>query len=219
MPKSISTQQFVELQEVREGVIFLKNGSLRQLLIVSGINFDLKSEADQNLMTYAYQNLLNALDFSIQIFIHSRRLNIEGYLKKLQERQDQETNELLKTQIAEYKEFIKSFVTNNAIMDKTFFVVVPYDPVVLPKAGEKVLGFIKKRGGATPENQISQSEENIQRNLQQLQQRVDQVIAGLQQIGLRVVPLNTEETIELIYNLHNPQLIERGVLELAKENA
>ena len=219
MPKSISTQQFVELQEVREGVIFLKNGSLRQLLIVSGINFDLKSEADQNLMTYAYQNLLNALDFSIQIFIHSRRLNIEGYLKKLQERQDQETNELLKTQIAEYKEFIKSFVTNNAIMDKTFFVVVPYDPVVLPKAGEKVLGFIKKRGGATPENQISQSEENIQRNLQQLQQRVDQVIAGLQQIGLRVVPLNTEETIELIYNLHNPQLIERGVLEIAKENA
>lgn len=219
MPKSLATQQFVEIQEVREGVIFLKNGSLRQLLIVSGVNFDLKSETDQDLMTYAYQNLLNALDFSIQIFIHSRRLNIASYLQKLQERQGQETNELLKTQITEYREFIKAFVANNAIMDKSFFVVVPYDPVILPKAGEKVLGFIKKRGAAPAVNQISQSEEDIQRNLQQLKQRVDQVMVGLQQIGLRVVPLNTEETIELVYNLHNPQLIERGALEIAKENA
>jgi type IV secretory pathway VirB4 component len=218
MPKSLSTQQFVEVREVREGVIFLKNGSLRQLLMVSGVNFDLKSETDQDLMTYAYQNLLNALDFSIQIFIHSRRLNIASYLQKLQECQNQETNGLLKTQIAEYLEFIKSFVANNAIMDKTFFVVVPYDPVVLPKAGKRLLGFIKKRGVlTTPGNQIPQSEEDIQRHLQQLKQRVDQVMAGLQQIGVRVVPLNTEETIELIYNLYNPQLIERGDLEIAKE--
>ena len=217
--KTQSTQQFVEVQEVREGVIFLKNGSLRQLLMVSGINFDLKSETEQDLMTYAYQNLLNALDFSVQIFIHSRRLNIESYLQKLQERQNQETNELLKTQIAEYLEFIKSFVSNNAIMDKTFFVVVPYDPTVLPKTGKRVLEFIKKRGAAPAKNQISQSEEDIQRNLQQLKQRVDQVMVGLQQIGVRVVPLSAEETIELIYNLHNPQLIERGGLEIAKENA
>ena len=79
-------RQFVELQEVRDGVIFLKNGSLRQLLMVSGVNFDLKSETEQDLMTYAYQNLLNALDFSIQIFVHSRRLNIAAYLQKLQDK-------------------------------------------------------------------------------------------------------------------------------------
>ena len=222
MTKSLSTQEFVELQEVRDGVMFLKNGGLRQLLMVSGINFDLKSEQEQDLMTYTYQNLLNALDFSIQIFIHSRRLNIESYLLKLQERHTQETNELLKTQIAEYLEFIKSFVANNAIMDKTFFVVVPYDPVYLPKAAKGVMGFMKKAMPAGMQkqpaaSQAKQPEENIRQNLQQLNQRVDQTIASLQQIGLRVVPLGTEETTELIYNLYNPQLIEKGNLEIAKE--
>ena len=223
MPKSLSTQEFVELQEVRDGVVFLKNGALRQLLMVSGVNFDLKSETEQDLMTYAYQNLLNALNFSIQIFIHSRRLNIESYLQKLQERHTQETNELLKTQIAEYIEFIKSFVANNAIMDKTFFVVVPYDPVYIPQAAKGLMGLMKKAlpSGRQKETPTSQNEgmqsENTQQNLQQLRQRVDQAIVGLQQIGLRAIPLGTEESIELIYNLYNPQLIERGELEIAKE--
>lgn len=211
MVKSSSTQQFVEIQEVRDGVIFLKNGGLRQLLIVSGVNFDLKSETEQEMMTSAYQNLLNALDFSLQIFIHSRRVNVEPYLQKLQERQSQETNELLKTQIAEYIEFIRAFVANNAIMDKTFFVVVPYDPMALPKAAKGVLSFFKKKS--------AEPTEGPQRNLQQLRQRVDQVIVGLQQMGLRVVPLGSEETLELIYNLYNPQLIERGALEITQENA
>ena len=218
MTKSSSTQQFVELQEVRDGVIFLKNGSLRQLLMVSGVNFDLKSETEQDLMTYAYQNLLNALDFSIQIFVHSRRLNIAAYLQKLQERHGQETNELLKTQITEYLEFIKSFVANNAIMDKTFFVVVPYDPVYLPKAAKGMLGFLKKGKTTASENQAAQTE-NSQQNLQQLNQRVGQTITGLQQIGLRAIPLGTEESIELIYNLYNPQLIEKQNLAIAEENS
>jgi type IV secretory pathway VirB4 component len=211
MPKTTSTQQFVEVQEVREGIIFLKNGGLRQLLMVNGVNFDLKSETEQELITGAYQNLLNGLDFSLQIFIHSRRVNIGPYLQKLQERQSQETNELLKTQIAEYIEFIKAFVANNAIMDKTFFGVVPYDPMSLPPAAKGVLSFFKKKPAVLTEDP--------QRNLQQLKQRVDQVMIGLQQIGLRAVPLNTEETLELIYNLYNPQIIERGALEIAKENA
>ncbi len=198
MPKSSSTQQFVEVQEVRDGIISLKNGGLRQLLMVNGINFDLKSETEQELITGAYQNLLNALDFSLQFFIHSRRINIEPYLQKLQERQNQETNELLKTQIAEYLEFIKTFVANNAIMDKTFFVVVPYDPMSLPQTAKGVLGFFKKKPAVLTEDPG--------RNLQQLKQRVDQIMIGLQQIGLRVVPLNSEETLELIYNLYNPQL-------------
>jgi type IV secretory pathway VirB4 component len=215
MSKAQSTQQFIDIQEVRDGVIFLKNGGLRQLIMVSGINFDLKSENEQDLMTYAYQNLLNGLDFSLQIFIHSRRINVEPYLQKLRERQNQETNELLKTQIAEYIEFIKTFVANNAIMDKTFFVVVSYDPILLPQAAEGVLNFFKRKFT----NSSSNPTEDPQHNLQQLRQRVDQVIVGIQQMGLRAVPLGSEETIELIYNLHNPQLIEKGDLAIAKENA
>jgi hypothetical protein len=112
-------------------------------------------------------------------------------------------------------------VANNAIMDKTFFVVVPYDPVYIPQAAKGLMGFVKKaipgQQEGSPTSQKKDESENLQQNLQQLRQRVDQAIAGLQQIGLRAIPLDTEESIELIYNLYNPQMIERGNLEIAKE--
>ena len=123
--ESQPTQKFIDIQSVRENTLILKNGSLRKILMVSGVNFDLKSEEEQGLITYAYQNFLNSLDFSVQVFLHSRRLNIEDYLKKLDTRQSEEENDLLKTQIAGYREFVASFVGQNPIMSKTFFGVVP----------------------------------------------------------------------------------------------
>src|SRR3989338_8842765 len=132
--ESQPTQKFIDIQSVRENTLILKNGSLRKILMVSGVNFDLKSEEEQGLITYAYQNFLNSLDFSIQIFVHSRRLNIEEYLKKLESRAKDEPNELLKTQLNGYREFVSSFVSQNPIMAKTFFLVVPFDPVQIPGA-------------------------------------------------------------------------------------
>src|SRR3989338_1026013 len=129
-----ATQKFVDIETVREGALVLKNGSIRKIIMVSGLNFDLKSEEEQGLITYAYQSFLNSLDFYVQIFIHSRRLNIEEYLKKLETRECEETNELLKTQISGYREFVKSFVSQNPIMNKTFFLIVPFDPIQLPGA-------------------------------------------------------------------------------------
>ena len=213
MKEAQSTQQFVEIEDIRNGVAILKNGSLRTILMVSGINFELKSEEEQNAISYAYQNFLNTLDFSIQLIIHSRKLNIENYLDKLAERQNQETNELLKNQISEYIEFIRSFVELNAVMAKTFFAVVSYNPIVIPGGGRKILDFFKF--GSKAKN--STSEETLEQKISQLNQRTEQVINGLSQIGLRVVALNNEELIELFYNLYNPETMEKKELKIAKE--
>ena len=213
MPKEAqSTQQFVDVKEIRDGAVILKNGSLRKVLLVSGINFELKSEEEQNIILYAYQSFLNSLDFSAQFVVHSRRMNIADYLDKLRNRGDQETNELLKNQISEYVEFIRSFVESNEIMSKTFFVVVPYDSFTVPKGGKKLLGFLGfggKQGGTL--------EKTFEQKMIQLNQRTDQVTNGLIQVGLRVIPLNDEELIELFYNLYNPESTEKKDLKIAEQ--
>lgn len=200
------TQQFVEVKDIRDDTIIMKNGSLRRVLMVSGINFDLKSEEEQNIIIYAYQNFLNTLDFSMQMIIHSRKMNIESYLDKLGQRQSSEENELLKNQISEYIEFIRSFIEMNAVMEKNFFAVVPYDPMIIPGGGKKfldVFGFGGKKG------KDQGVEESFEQKLIQLNQRVDQVISGLSQIGLRAVALKEEELTELLYNLYNPSTVEK----------
>lgn len=208
-----STQQFVDVEDVKDGVVILKSGGIRRILLVSGINFELKSEEEQNVITYTYQSFLNALDFQAQFIVHSRKLNIESYLIKLEERRGKESNELLQNQISEYAEFIRSFVELNAVMTKTFFVVVPYDPMSIPGSGKKLfdmLGLAKKTGIET--------DETLEHKLTQLNQRTDQVINGLTQIGLRAVALNDEELIELFYNIYNPETVERKALEIAKSS-
>lgn len=209
---SQSTQQFVDIKEIRDGAVVLKNGSLRKVLLVSGINFELKSEEEQNIIIYSYQNFLNSLDFSIQFLIHSRRMNIVEYLQKTKERGDNEPNELLKNQISEYAEFIRSFVESNEIMEKTFFAVVPYDSVSIPKGGKKVLGFL-----GFGNKKESSLDKTFEQKMVQLNQRTDQVISGLVQIGLRAVALNDEELIELFYNLYNPEAVKKQDLKIAEQ--
>ncbi len=214
MPNQTSkaTQQFVDIEEIKDGLVILKNGGIRRILMVSGINFELKSEEEQNAILYTYQDFLNSLDFSLQIVVHSRRLNINTYLKKLRERESTETNELLRNQIGEYIQFINSFISENEIMTKTFFVVVPYDTIQLPKGGQKVFQLVK--GGA--QNNSSTISQSFEEKVHQLDQRTDQVIYGLNQIGLRAVPLNDDELIELFYNLYNPS-VKKKELEIAEE--
>ncbi len=221
MPKedikeATATQKFIEIRGVKNGVLILKNGGLRQILMVSGLNFDLKSEEEQNAITQGYQAFLNSLSFTVQIFIHSRKLNIDGYIQKLSAIELQEPNPLLRNQLAEYREFIRSFVSGNTIMTKTFFVVVPFDAVQLPEVGQKVtkklFGLLSKKPAAkeTEEAKTQSFEDRaFLQNASQLNQRVDQVTTGLNQIGLRVVPLNDDEIIELFYNLYNPEAHEK----------
>ncbi|MDP2629483.1 MAG: hypothetical protein Q8P45_02150 [Candidatus Harrisonbacteria bacterium] len=215
--ETLPSQDFVEVKAIKDGVVVLKNGALRQIVMVSGMNFDLKSEEEQESIVAGYQNFLNSLDFSIQIFVHTRKLNIDRYIDGLNKLELQEGNPLLRNQIGEYREFIRSFVSENAIMNKTFFVVIPFDPVQLPQAGKKttkkLFRFLSKE--KTTPAVSGEEEAHIEQYMRQLAQRSDQVISGLNQLGLRAIPLNEEESTELFYNLYNPTAVEKKGLEIA----
>jgi len=208
---SIPTQKFVELKEVRNGVAYLKGGGMRKILIVSGVNFDLKSDDEQELILSTFQNFLNSLDFAIQFFIHSRKINIDEYLDRMSARKHEETNELLKIQIDEYVEFIRAFVEHNSIINKSFFVIIPYDPTALAEQTKGFFGGVFSKKPASAAAQATERE-----NLEQLDHRVSQVKDGLEGIGLRAAALSDEEIIELFYNLYNPQFVERKDLEITK---
>jgi len=193
-----STQKYVDVEEVKDGVISLKNGSFRAVLMVSAINFDLKSTEEQDSITNQYQNFLNSLDFPIQIIISSRRLNIEPYMEYLRKQELQLSNELLNFQIAEYRKFIKNLTEVSNIMSKFFYIVVPFSPV------ESVEGnFFENFFGGQKKN-TERKKHLFETYKNQLWQRVDQIAAGLGGIGLKIVPLRTDEIIELLYNSYNP---------------
>lgn len=199
-----ASQDFVQIEKIDRGIAYLKKGGVVRIVMVSGINFDLKSEEEQNLILDSFQNFLNTLDFRVQFFVHSRKVNVNHYLQKMGERQEEETNQLLKIQIEEYISFIRQFVEENQIINKTFFVVVPHHKSMSITPSANMIGNLfggKKDAG---EEQITEEE-----TVQQLSQRVEQVIGGLEQIGLRAIPLEDDELTELFYNLYNPQLVER----------
>jgi KaiC/GvpD/RAD55 family RecA-like ATPase len=197
-------QQFLEFSQIREGVIILKNKALRGILMVSSINFDLKSEEEQRAIIYQFQNFLNSLDFSCQIIVRSRRLNITGYFDKLKELEAKQENELLKIQTAEYRKFVESIVEQGIIMRKEFFVVVPF---TLSEAAGLVSGGLK---GLLPGGGVQMSEENFQRCKEQLWQRMEFVAIGLRRCGLTAVPLTTPEIIELLWSWYHPKEAEVG---------
>jgi len=208
-----NTQDLVAIEEIKESTLVLKDGGLRQVIMVGGINFALKSETEQNIITQGYQNLLNGLDFPAQIVIHSRKVNIEKYLEGLAEYQTKEPSPILQNQAEEYREFIRGFVQKNAIMEKIFLVVVPFVPLSLPGAGTvgKALPFFgkSKKNSEAEAKAREEAARNFAENVSQLKQRVDQVLEGLSAIGLEAAVLNDEQLIELFYNFYNPEAIER----------
>lgn len=186
-----STQQFIQVDQIREGVVYLKNKSLRGVLMVSSQNFALKSSEEQEAIIYQFQDFLNSLDFPLQIIIQSRVLNITGYLDKLEDLAKNQQNELLKIQTEEYHKFIKDLVAGGQILSKTFFVLVPFYPLNIP---------------GTKQN----AEEDFQRAKSQLWQRMEFVALGLRRCGLQCAPLNTAELIELFWSLFHPEEAEVG---------
>lgn len=205
------SQQFVEIKDIKDGIVYLRRGGMRRVLMVSGVNFDLKSEAEQNVILGSFQNFLNTIDFPVQFFIHSRKANIGAYLERMKQREQDEANELLKIQIREYSAFIGTFVEENAIINKNFFVVVSYHPTIVSQAPTGFLGMFFKK-----QNTQKAADESNKEAIEQLDHRVDQVIDGLEQIGLRAAVLEDDELVELFYNLYNPQFMEKKGLEITK---
>lgn len=199
----IPTQQFLEIEDVREGIVILKNKSLRGIIMVSSQNFALKSADEQQAIIYQFQNFLNSLDFSLQIVVQSRRLNITGYFEKLKELENKQKNELLKIQTADYRNFIKDLIAGSAIMSKNFFVVVPFAQMEIPGTAGTKSFFKKQPAGELQENEFNRAKA-------QLWQRMEFVALGLRRCGLQCVPLNTAESIELFWVLYHPQEAEVG---------
>lgn len=203
-----STQKYVDVEEVRDGVIILKNGSLRAVLLVSSINFDLKATEEQDSIISQYQNFLNSLDFPMQVVISSRKLNIDPYLDYLKKKEKILTNELLRLQLAEYSNFIKNLADVSSIMSKFFYVVIPFYPVE-SSSGGLLDKFFGSSGGQMA---VEKRRELFDTYKNQLWQRVDHVIAGLSGTGVRVTPLKTDELIELLYNSYNPSTHNNSII-------
>ncbi len=198
MAQSKATQAFVPVQEVRNGVIILKDGGYRGVLMCSSINFALKSEDEQRAIVGGFQNFLNTLDFSVEIVVHSRKMDIRPYLALLSERMEAQSNELMRLQLREYIQFIRGFMDSTSIMTKLFYVVVPYTPG-LGKGVSGAVSFLK-RSGDTAEQKATSSFED---DRTQLEQRMALAAGGLSSAGLRAVALGTEEIIELLYRSFN----------------
>lgn len=197
-----STQQYLDVAEVKEDVVVLKNGALRSVLAVSSINFELKSTNEQEAIIAQYQNFLNSVDFPMQILISSRKLNMENYLNFLQDNEKKQPNELLRLQISEYRNFVAQLISTADIMDKNFYIIVPFSPI---ENTEK--GFFSNIGSLiNPQKNILEKRENFETYKSQLFQRVDHVIAALSGIGLRIIPLKTQELIELLFDSYNPEV-------------
>ncbi|MBM3256883.1 MAG: hypothetical protein FJY98_00935 [Candidatus Liptonbacteria bacterium] len=221
MPKQFANaQDLVAVKEVRDGVLVLRDGSLRQILMVNGMNFALRSETEQNTITSGYQNFLNTLDFPLQVIIHSRRINISKYLDKLGGFEKTEPSPLLRNQNSEYREFIRGFVEKNAIMEKTFFVVIPWVTVALPSTRSilRFIPFLKQNENAAAAA-AEEKEGDFKESLEQLNQRTAQVIEGLNAIGLEAVALGNKELAEMLYNFYNPESVEREDLTIPGSEA
>lgn len=201
------TQAFVPIKEIRDGVIVLKDGSLRSILLASSLNFALKSSEEQQSIIFQFQNFLNSINFSVQIYTQSRRLDIRPYIALLEERLKDQVGDLMKMQTREYIEFIKSFTESTSIMTKSFFIVVSYSAPALGGTTAIKKSFFGGNKGSKKEQEKTTFEESRS----QLQQRVEVVEQGLVRCGIRIANLGTEELIELFYKTFNPGDIEKPI--------
>jgi type IV secretory pathway VirB4 component len=213
----------VDIKEIKQSTVVVKDGSFRQVIMVGGVNFSLKSEMEQNIITQGYQTFLNSIDFPLQILIHSRKVNIDKYIETLTVRKETEPSPILQSQIDEYSKFIQGFVEKNAIMEKVFLVVVSFYPVSMLPSAKSVSGVMslfggkKKVGAAETAQRAGEADKLFGENLAQLSQRTAQVTSGLLNIGLEATVLDDEQLIELFYNFYNPQTIERKKAPAAQE--
>ena len=213
-----STQQYLDIAEIREDTVIMRDGTLRAILMVSSINFALKSEDEQNAIIAAYVSFLNNIDFPLQIVIQSRELNIDNYINTLKQREKEQTNELLKMQTAEYLQYINELISLGKIMNKRFYIVVPYNP--LSDKQKKFFSLLFE--SFKPATLIKMKEEKFLKRQADLTRRVENVSSGLAYIGMNSIILDTQSLIELFYNTYNPEtsanhkLVEVGQLRIGE---
>ena len=209
------TQEFIPIKEVRDGVLVLKDGGLRAIVLANSINLSLKSEDEQKATILQFQAFLNTLDFPIQMCVQSRKLDIRPYLLLLENRMKVQNEPLLKLQTKEYIEFIKNFTETVSIMTKSFFVVVPYTHNTLKSDSKLLDNFFSKRNKT--EMKIEE-QMDFEEKRSQLEERISVVQQGLNRCGIKSVQLGSEEVIEVFYKVFNPGESE-GKIQLETTSA
>lgn len=198
------THKFLDIAEIREDVVVLKDGTLRMVVMCSSINFALKSVDEQQATIQAYMQFLNGLEYPVQIVVQSRKMNIDGYIAALNDREKTIDNDLLKAQIRDYRSFIQELVELGEIMQKRFYLVVPYDPVT-----DKKRSFWTKLSEAIyPASVVKLSAAKFKERREALQQRVSIMMGALTSMGLQGVLLDTQSLIELYYTVYNPDVYD-----------
>ncbi|MBT6690938.1 hypothetical protein HOB10_01230 [Candidatus Parcubacteria bacterium] len=204
-----STQKYLDIAEIRDDMVVLNDGSVRGVLLVASINFDLKSEDEQKAIIGGYVSFLNTFNYPIQVIVQSRPLNIDEYMERLRKVEKEQTNELLRMQTADYRIFVGELLTLEKIMSKKFYMIVPYIPV-----SDKKKGFFDRLGSVFSTAKVVQlSRKRFEEFSGQLNKRCDFVGSGLGSLGLRTQRLSTQALIELYYNSYNPDLFQRQPLE------
>jgi len=206
MPVAPSVQDKIDIDDIKDGVVILKDKSIRAVLMCTSVNFALKSTEEQDALTFAFQGFLNSLDFPIQILVVSRKFDITEYITGLEQKQKEQENELLRILTSEYIDFIKGLTELTNIITESFYIVVPFAEIEA-----KDMGVVQKIGSAFGIGKKSAAEEKktFEELKAQLWQRVSFVSSGLEGLGIKSVPLNTEELIELYYKLYNPEAKEK----------
>jgi hypothetical protein len=205
-----STQNTLQIAEVRDGIVIMNNGSFRAVVMCKAINFDLMSPQEREAVEFAYQGFLNSLNFPIQIFMRSEKVDLKPYLKKLQKIRSEQDNMLLGLLIEDYVAFLDAIAQQTNIMDKQFYVVISY-----PDPNQDVRSTVKQSSGffsgmadlfsskdKTPHVVIN--EKVLEDTKTEVRNRVHSVVSGLQVCGVQSLPLDTQELIELYYNVYNP---------------
>jgi type IV secretory pathway VirB4 component len=207
-----TTQQYLNISEIKDDCVVLRDGTLVAVILISSINFSLKSAEEQEAIIQAYINFLNSIDFKVQIVIQSRKLNIDPYIEKLKKVEKEQTNELLKIQIAEYGNYILELVKIGQIMTKKFYITIPYNP----GSDQKKKGLKKFVEIFSPGSVVRLKREVFLRRRKDLMHNVNNVTSGVSSMGLTGVLLDTQSLIELYYNIYNPTTAPKQPLDLKK---
>lgn len=209
LPTNSSTQEIIQISDIRDDMLILKDGTIRAVLMVSSINFALKNQDEQESIINAYNYFLNSISYPIQISIQSRALDIDEYILKLQQLAKQQTNELLRMQTLDYVQFVQELLVGQSIMSKKFFIIVPYSSV-----GDTKKGFFYRMTNVfSPNSVIKLKIKQLKEYKEQLMRRIIHIQGGLETMGLQSVMLDTASLIELFYNCYNPDLSKRQKLK------
>lgn len=211
-----STQNTLQIAEIRDGIVIMNNGTFRSVLMIKSINFDLMSPQEQEAVEYSYQGFLNSLYFPIQIFIRSQRVDLQPYIVKLDKLRSEQNNMLLSMLMQDYIVFIDQLAAQTNIMDKKFYIVVPYEPHLdvqkaLTQSKNFITGLLNLFN--TKEQRVVINEADLQKAKDELRNRVQAVMQGLLQCNIQALPLDTQELIELYYDTYNPDTATRQQLK------